>query len=266
MELQISPLAAPFELKGSHEPELLILMMHGFTASPTEIRPLADYLFDKSEERYLIKSLLLPGHGIDGPDGYKALDSISYKDWIDYAMKEIIKYSSQVSCPVVIIGLSMGSLLTVQFLKSELGEDKKYLGGVLLSPPLVMKSILFPFVKYIKYFKKYQSKGLKSEDFFEKHNLFSYRVRSLNAVDEFRKLVKDTKPLVKNISKPLLACVAENDESVNSSKTIAFLRTNKDIEILEIPKLGHIFTVEPGSEKVFEEIDKWIAKLRQKIK
>ena len=225
---------------------------------------MADYLFTKSNEKYLIKALLLPGHGIDGSYGYKALDTVSYKDWIDYVQNEIEKCTSNVSCPVIIGGLSMGALLTIQFLESELGKNEKFLGGVLLSPPLIMKSKIFPLIKYIKYFKKYQSKGQKSDEFFKEHNLFSYPVRTLKSTDEFVKFLKETKPKVKNLSKPLLACIAENDDKVDSAKTIALLRSNTNIKILEIGQLGHIFTVFPESEKVFEEINQWMTKLLSK--
>ena len=62
MNLKISPLAEPFEFKESKIPKVQIILIHGFTASPTEVKPLGKYLFEKSEKSFIIKSILLPGH------------------------------------------------------------------------------------------------------------------------------------------------------------------------------------------------------------
>ena len=39
MNTNIMPLAEPFELKGENAHDLLIILIHGFTASPTEVKP-----------------------------------------------------------------------------------------------------------------------------------------------------------------------------------------------------------------------------------
>lgn len=266
MNTTISLLAEPFELKGENTIDLLIILIHGFTASPTEVRPLGEYLFTKSNQKFLIKSILLPGHGIDGPDGYKALDSITYYAWKKYVLTTIDFYSSNYQCPVIIIGLSMGALLTIQFLDSKIGKKEKFIAAILLSPALVIKNRFFYLIKYLKYIKKYQYKGRDSGQFFKEYNLFSYTTRSLHAVDEFRKLMNETKPMVKHISKPMLAYLAYNDDLVNIKKTNELLQQNIFIKTSLIKNMGHIFTVYPESEKIFEEIFLWINKLLEQTK
>lgn len=260
MESSIAPLAKPFEFKGTSNPILQVILIHGFTASPTEVKPLGEYLFKKSNETILIRSLLLPGHGVDGLDGYKALDNVTLVDWKEYVKTTLETFANEYSCPVIVVGLSMGAVLTIQFLHSSF-EDPKYTAGILLSPALSISSTLFPYVKYLKYLMKYTSKGKDSELFFQKHHLFSYPKRSLRASDELRKLINETKPLIKDITKPILSYTAEGDDSVNIEKTNKFLETNTNIIIKKMPKMGHIITVYPESETMFNEIYTWIMNL-----
>ena len=258
MSQKISSLAKPFELKSSSNPTLQIVLIHGFTASPTEVKPLGDYLYKKSDESFLIRSILLPGHGIDGEEGYKALDTVAFQDWIDDVNKKITSFSNKYSCPVIIIGLSMGALLTIQFLHYEFVRNDKIKASILLSPALFIKSPFFPLIKYIKYFKKYQFKGKDSEEFFKKYNLFSYTIRSLKASDEFRKLLNETKPLIESIACPILSYLAQEDELVDIEKSQILLSKNKNIKTVMLPNLDHIFTVYPESIGIFEEIYNWI--------
>ena len=264
MDLKIAPLAEPFEFAGHDAPQLQIILLHGFTASPTEVEPLGKFLFEKSEKKFLIRSILLPGHGIAGRMGFKALDNVSYTDWISDCQSKINKFATDYDCPILIGGLSMGALLTIITLHSSLARDPKFIGGILLSPALIIQSKIFNLVKYIKYIKKYQYKGQESEEFFKEHNLFSYHTRSLHASDEFRKVNKIAKKDLKDVSKPMIAFVAEEDELVNVERTLKLLQENQFIESHKITNMGHIFTVYPESQKIFDEIYQWIQERLEK--
>ncbi len=70
--------------------------------------------------------------------------------------------------------------------------------------------------------------------------------------------MNETKPLIKNISKPMLVYLAEKDDLVNIENTYGLLQKNNFIKTILIPNMDHIFTVYPESEKIFEEIYIWI--------
>ena len=264
MELQIAPLAMPFEFKGTEKPTLQIIMIHGFTASPTEVRPLGKYLYNQSNKNWLIRSILLPGHGIAGEEGYKALDHVSYDDWKKYCVTELVKLSEDCPCPIVLIGLSMGALLVIQLILTESIAEEKIRAGILLSPAFYIQGKTFPLVKILKFFIKYQKKGLSSEQFFEKYQLFSYKTRSIHGVDEFRKLMKETTPLLNRVTLPLLTFLSENDDLVDIPKTKKLLKTIKNMDFELKSNLGHILTVYPESRDVFAKIYEWIEKLEAK--
>ena len=264
MELLIAPLAKPFEFKGTEKPTLQIDMIHGFTASPTEVKPLGEYLFGQSNKNWLIRSILLPGHGIAGEEGYKALDHVSYNDWKNYCVTALVKFSEDCSCPIILVGLSMGALLAIRLILTESNIKESIKAGVLLSPALYIQGKFFPLVKILKFFIKYQKKGFSSETFFETYNLFSYKTRSLHGVDEFRKLMIETTPLLNRVTIPLLTFLSENDDLVDIPKTIKLLKTIKNIEFELNSNLGHILTVYPESREIFSKIYTWIEKLELK--
>ena len=141
--MKISPQAEPFEFINQDFPEVQLILIHGFTASPTEVRPLGKYLFDKSNGKYFIRSILLPGHGVDGSDGFKALDTVSYHDWIDACQNKIESFANEYDCPVIIAGLSMGALLTIHCLSTRFSGESKIIAGILLSPALSIQSKIF---------------------------------------------------------------------------------------------------------------------------
>ena len=55
-----------------------VLLLHGFTSSPAEVRPLADYL---AAQGYTVASPLLAGHGTSPDD----LRGTTWQDWVDSA-------------------------------------------------------------------------------------------------------------------------------------------------------------------------------------
>ena len=67
--------AKPFYFEGSSN-KIGILLTHGFTASPTEMLPLGQYLHRKG---FTVHGIQLAGHGTN----YWELPNYSYKDWIN---------------------------------------------------------------------------------------------------------------------------------------------------------------------------------------
>jgi carboxylesterase len=92
---------APFELGDGKDACLLI---HGFTGSPWDMRPLGETL---AASGYHAKGICLPGHG-GSPE---ALEKVTYRDWEAAAEDGLSQLSG--FRRVFVAGLSMGSLLGV---------------------------------------------------------------------------------------------------------------------------------------------------------
>ena len=77
----IYPQAQPFFLKGSQETALLFI--HGFTASPSELYPTAQLIYDLCG--YTLSGPLLPGHGSNPC----SLNKSSWEEWYNAVRKEL---------------------------------------------------------------------------------------------------------------------------------------------------------------------------------
>jgi carboxylesterase len=90
---------APFELGAGED---ACLLLHGFTGTPWDIRPVGDVLASRG---YHVRAPKLPGHGLVP----EAMLSVSWRDWVAAAEDALATMSPGKS--VFVGGLSMGALL-----------------------------------------------------------------------------------------------------------------------------------------------------------
>ncbi|NHK31815.1 MAG: alpha/beta fold hydrolase [Asgard group archaeon] len=245
--------AEPFRLESKGKKVLLI---HGFTATPTEIRPIGDYLHSKGFDIY---SILLPGHGTDPID-------LQSKKWIDWwqATKEV--YESIDNCDYV-IGFSMGGLLASR-LAVEFKDKMK--GVILISTFLKIKprilnriAFLLPVLKLIK---PYLSKSPETEQFFKNNNLISYLTYPMNAVHELIKLLKFTKrKILPKITIPTLIVQGEKDDRIDPDgyKILLKLIPADIIQVELLPESQHIVTVGPDKDQLLKSIYNFLSSLEK---
>lgn len=122
-----SALTAPFQL-GFTGPGVLLL--HGFTGSPWDVRPLGESL---AAAGFRVHAPRLPGHGASPED----MRSVRAGDW-RAVVEGLLSELSADGAPVHLVGLSMGALL----LASEAARRPASVGGlVLLAPALRLRGL-----------------------------------------------------------------------------------------------------------------------------
>ena len=99
-----------------------VLLLHGLTGMPAEMRPLARHL---AKMGYVVETPLLPGHG----GTHRDLLRTGWREWVNGARAALRRMAAE-SRPVVVGGLSMGALLAV-LLASE-DETAAQIGGIVL--------------------------------------------------------------------------------------------------------------------------------------
>ena len=115
----------PFELgKGPDA----VLLLHGFSGSPFELRPLAYALAGRG---FRCRVPLLPGHG-PGAD----LGASSDVDWLGGAEDELEALRRETTGRVFLVGFSMGGALAIRLAAAHPTELS---GLVLLAPALALK-------------------------------------------------------------------------------------------------------------------------------
>ena len=97
-----SPHAQPFDFpEGDHG----ILLIHGFTGTPSQMRLVGEGLHEKG---FAVRGILLPGHG-ETPE---ALKSVTWKDWL-MAAEQAAREMRERYARFTVAGLSMGGCLAL---------------------------------------------------------------------------------------------------------------------------------------------------------
>ncbi|MFX0015665.1 MAG: alpha/beta hydrolase [Promethearchaeota archaeon] len=204
----VDPLALPFEFKGhGSKNEIGCLLLHSFTASPSEVRPLGVFLRNCG---YSGIAPLLPGHGSDPEE----LRQKSWLDWYSNA-REGLFYLIQNYNKVVVIGVALGSVLATMLAAS---PEREQIGGLVLispsqHPPSTLVKTVLPFLKYIK--KDFSTvseehvKMLKTLD--EERGQFYYSKRPTESLIELYRVIGFTNRRLSLITQPTLIIHNEND-------------------------------------------------------
>ena len=189
----------PFLLEPRQPNGRAALLIHGFSASPNEMRPLGERM---AAEGYLVLGVRLAGHGTNPRD----LQQCRWQDWYMSAYRgyEILTESG---LPIDLLAQSTGALIGL-----ELALRKPFRRAALLSPFLRMHHPLSPFVGWLKHLIPMQSRELAPEEL-----PFYYRHRPLAGVEQILLLIAHLKPQLQQIQLPALVLSASADLTVDSA-------------------------------------------------
>jgi carboxylesterase len=131
---------APYDVDGG---PIGILLIHGYTGSVAETRPMGRYL---AERDLTVRCPLLPGHGTTPED----LTRIGWRDWageVEAALETLRE-----RCQTVFVGgLSLGSLLTLW-----LGSRHPDIAGLIpMAPAIKVQNRLLPLALILRRVMKY---------------------------------------------------------------------------------------------------------------
>jgi carboxylesterase len=188
----------PFYLRGNR---VGVLLVHGFTASTAEMRPLAEYLHTQG---YTVCGPLLPGHNTF-PEN---INNYRWEDWVatvEEAYKELAKDCKQ----IFIGGESTGGVLALY-----LATYHPEISGILTYAPalklnlravdLILLYLLAPFVPY-----------LRTEDSDDGLAWRGYQARPLKGVIQLLQLQRKTIIKLPTIDKPVLIVQGRLDTTVH---------------------------------------------------
>lgn len=230
---------SPFFLEGGTTGVLLI---HGLTGSPTEMRRVGDYLHARG---LTVSAPLLPGHGTTPED----LNRCRWTDWAGHVDRALADLRAR--CQRVFIGgLSLGSLLTLH-----LAAQHPDLPGIIVcSPaPWVVTPLIYA-VPIGKYFQPIRAKSIKPDLVDPKADLqiWCYTVDSLYATHELLKLILRVRRLLPRITVPALLIHSTGDTSIHPrSAQRTYQRLGAaDKQLITLEGSGHSITVDQHWEFV----------------
>ncbi len=240
------PRAKPFNMKGSGTRCLLV---HGLTASPSEMRFLGEYLHERG---YSVCAPLLPGHGTSVED----LSATHWPEWY-LAVGEAAERLTESDGPVIIVGLSMGALLALE----AAARVKGITGVVAINPPFKLKDRKSDWARVAKVFRKYYPKTIGDEDLeLAAQGRFAYDQYSLKALVSMKALARDVVGRLENIDIPVLALESGQDEIVDcrSCSILARGLPAGRCQHIVLPEARHVATMGDDKVRLAEEIFNFI--------
>ncbi len=243
-----NPLAREFLLEGDRRG---ILLIHGFTATPSQMRPLGEALH---REGYTVLGVLLPGHGTTVEDMERQNWSVWLKACRD-SFNTLAKRCNEIS----VAGLSMGGILAL-ILASELPVK----AAVSIAAPLRLQNILAKYSWLLGVFVRYQGWPEDPEkDTKERENAYhiGYPVTPVRKVPDLLRLAHMAERGLPAIRCPLLVVQPRKDDTVRLDSPDLILKgavNSPYRKMLWLENSRHVCTVEPEFDLLFGEISEFL--------
>ncbi|MBW2992908.1 alpha/beta fold hydrolase [Candidatus Woesearchaeota archaeon] len=219
-----------------------VLLIHGFTASPWELRELGERLAEKG---YNVYGTLLAGHGTERSEMRKT----TWRDWYENT-KNAYEALNYISSKIFVVGISTGGSLGIL-----LADDYKVDGLVCLACPIQIRDENTRLIPLLKYFYWYEKRELSEEE-----KLYYYGYRPLASIEQLTQLIDHYSVVLGDVNMPVLIVQNRNDPTVDpeSAEFIFDKIKSVDKEIVYFDGDYHVLTKGEFKEPVFGLIYEFI--------
>lgn len=224
------------------------LLVHGFTATPWEMRPLAEFLGAAGIASLAIR---LPGHGTSPED-------LAGRCWEEWQAAVIAGYQilSNGFATIYGMGMSTGCLLLLS-----IAQTHPFQALVLFSPYLQVQHRLAPYAGWLRWIQPYQQSrsGTGPREHY-------YDRRPVAGVHQINRLAKSLSRQLPHLKCPVLAFNGEGDQTVDiksGRKLIDLMASPVKIYQQFGPEVPHILTGEgnPCRAMMFDQTLHFVKKL-----
>ncbi len=237
----------PIVLEGGRQGALLL---HGLTATPVEVRALAEHLH---QQGWSVRGPLLPGHGTTPAD----LNRTTRRDWQQAVQREYDALRAQCD-HVILIGESAGGLLSLDLAT----RHPEIRAVVVLAPALRLarpwweQGLMFAAAPFVESVPKQASSK-------EESGWQGYAVNPLRAGCELVRLQGEVWGNLPRLQQPLLVFQGGQDTTVAPAFAAKLLqRVSSGMkQIRWFPEAGHVLLLESVADVVLHEIDAFLASL-----
>ncbi len=252
------PAPEPFDYDGNNRAgnDIGALLIHGFTGSPAEVRPLGQYL---AQQGYTTVGPLLPGHGTNWQD----LNRRTWQEWTDAVEQSYLKLQARCR-KAFVVGMSLGGLLTLYLAERhpEIPAIVTMAPGLIASDWRANWAWLFKyFVHFVPYNPERDGDDLTDPEA-RKRDLWSYMGTPTAAAEQVVKLQRVVKPDLSKIAMPILIFHGTLDRSVKtaSSQYVYDHVSSQDRELIWLHNSGHCLWVDSEKMQVWQKVRQFMAK------
>lgn len=246
-----------------------VLLFHGMTGSPFEMRRYGDFLF---KDGYDVFCYSFPGHG----ERINEIESVTWLDWCSFAQEkynELRKNYNQ----FFVSGLCLGASMAVYLAE----HNTDITGVVALSTTLFLDGFCIPWTvsllpfalntitKFYYTFPEDDCFGVKNER--TRKSLAKITAKAeigmdnypLNCVDSLLKLSKNVRQNLKKVSCPVL-CIHSKYDNLSSTKSAKVVLEGISSEIKQYVELSdsyHMVLYDNEKEFVMNTVKEFLSKL-----
>jgi carboxylesterase len=228
------------------------LLIHGFTGSVAETRPMGEYL---AAHGLAVRCPLLPGHGTTPLD----LTHIHWQAWaaeVESALKEL-----QSCCQAVFVGgLSLGSLLTLWLG----GQHPEIPGLIVMAPAIKLKDKRMPLSLVLRYLFKYNpTGGMGDSDLGDPQaadRIWCYEETPLWGASEVYLLQRRVRKGLAHIRQPLLIFQGRRDMHLDpqAAQIVHDGVASADKTLVWLENSGHNVLADGEREALWAQSYEWI--------
>ena len=256
---QIIPTAEPFFFPAPKTSSRSVgcLLIHGFTGTPKEMRPMGEHL---AKQGYSVLGIRLTGHATQPDDMRRS----HFADWTA-SVEDGYQLLRGVADNIYLVGLSMGGVLSL-LMSTRL--DVK--GVVAMSTPYRLP-VDYPawMFRFVSYFMPYRQKANEppGTSWFDKdafREQVSYPQNPMRSVGELSKLLAVMRAALPKVNVPVQLIHSKDDRYVlpeNMEHIYAGLVNAPDRQKLYITGSGHVVTRDAARLEVFEAASQFIRRV-----
>ncbi len=225
------------------------LLLHGFTASPEEMRFLGERL---TASRFAVTGVRLAGHGTTLPE----FERTTWQEWLASAKAGLTELAARTD-RIVVVGQSMGGLLALQLAAQ---HSDKIAALALLAPALRLAR---PWIERLRPVLPllasrgvcFPKGGSDISSAAARRERFSYEGTPAAALLQLLRLQQATRPLLAKVTQPILAIQSAQDHTV-SPQAIDILKrgVGRPIEELWLRDSFHVVSVDVEKDQVAEAL------------
>jgi carboxylesterase len=229
-----------------------VLLLHGITGSPTELRHIGAHLHGLGRTVY---APLLAGHGTHHHD----LALTTWRDWLVSAQQGLAHLRTH-SRRIVVVGQSMGGLLALHMG----AHDVKLAGVVGLAPALIANPLLRAASWVSPVLRHVDKREEQRNDLVDKsgmRDVWSYSHLPTAVAPQLLELQGVVRTSLPSLRVPLLVVQGARDRTVlpRSGQRVIDLAGSLHKELVMLPNSGHIIGVDAQKQDAAEAIARFMA-------
>lgn len=224
-----------------------VLLLHGFTGNPADVRKLGRYLHEKG---YTCHAPLYTGHGHPAEELLELHPENWWRDAEEGYRLLIAKGYTQIA----VVGVSLGAVFALR-----LGVEYPVTGVVSMCAPIQGKSANELYERVVSYAKSYKTFEGKSPDILQKE-LQELDQRPREQLSHLQDLISDVGNQLQYLQAPVAVMQGALDQPlyVESAAVIYEKVPDPRKTYTLYPNSGHILTLSPEQQTVFEDTEHFL--------